>query len=92
MKGYIALSRVTKAQDLYLPQPFSPALFNQREQPWPTLLLDCLRTNQPPEDLATHRADQEESKRDENPSDNDVALRLLYCSWQERTTLRCLPH
>ena len=33
MKGYIALSRVRKADDLYLPQPFSPALFQQGAQP-----------------------------------------------------------
>ena len=43
MKGYIALSRVRKAQDLYLPQPFSPCLFQQGEQPWPSLLLRFLR-------------------------------------------------
>ena len=43
MKGYIALSRVRKAQDLYLPQPFSPALFRQGPQPWPSLLLEYLR-------------------------------------------------
>ena len=43
MKGYIALSRVRKVDDLWLAQPFSPALFQQGSQPWPTLLLDTLK-------------------------------------------------
>ena len=43
MKGYIALSRVKKVDDLYLPQAFSPALFRQGEQPWPTLLIQFLK-------------------------------------------------
>ena len=43
MKGYIALSRVKKADDIWLPTPFSPTLFRQNKQPWPTLLLECLR-------------------------------------------------
>ena len=43
MKAYISLSRVKKVHDLYLPQAFSPALFRQGEQPWPTLLLQCLK-------------------------------------------------
>ena len=42
MKGYIALSRVQKAHDLFLPSAFSPALFRQGPQPWPTLLMTCL--------------------------------------------------
>ena len=43
MKGYIALSRVKKVDDLYLPQAFSPALLRQGEQPWPTLLIQFLK-------------------------------------------------
>jgi len=43
MKGYITLSRVKKAQDLYLPRPFSPALFKQGEQPWPSFILLVLK-------------------------------------------------
>ena len=43
MKGYIALSRVTCAEDLLIAQPFSPALFQRGPQPWPTLLLHNLR-------------------------------------------------
>ena len=43
MKGYIALSRATKADDMHLTQPFSPALFQQGPQPWPTLVRDVLR-------------------------------------------------
>ena len=45
MKGYIGLSRVKRAHDIYLPRAFSPALFRQGEQPWPTLLLEFLRGN-----------------------------------------------
>ena len=37
------MSRVTKADDMHLTQPFSPALFQQGPQPWPTLLRDVLR-------------------------------------------------
>merc|ERR1711965_176656 len=40
MKGYIALSRVTKADDFLLAQTFSPCLFTQGKQHWPSLLLD----------------------------------------------------
>ena len=54
MKGYIALSRVRKAQDLYLPQPFSPALFDQGEQPWPELLLKYLRERQDISNFVSH--------------------------------------
>ena len=43
MKGCVALSRVTKADDMYLTQPFSPTLFQQGPRPWPTLLLDVAR-------------------------------------------------
>ena len=43
MKGYIALSRVKKVDDLYLPQAFSPALFQQGPQPWPSLLIQFLK-------------------------------------------------
>ena len=39
MKGYIALSRVTKAHDLLLAQTFNPGLFQLGAQPWPNLLL-----------------------------------------------------
>ena len=43
MRGYIALSRVRKVDDLLLAQPFSPALFQQGQQPWAALLLDTLK-------------------------------------------------
>ena len=39
MKGYIALSRVKCADDIRLAEPFSPCLFTQGPQPWPTFLL-----------------------------------------------------
>ncbi len=39
MKGYIGLSRVKCADDLRLAEPFSPCLFSQGPQPWPTFLL-----------------------------------------------------
>ena len=40
MKGYIALSRVKCADDMLLAQAFSPCLFTQGKQHWPSLLLD----------------------------------------------------
>ena len=43
MKGYIALSRVTRADDLVLAQVFSPCLFTQGKQHWPSLLLEVQR-------------------------------------------------
>ena len=43
MRGYIALSRVRAAHHLLLSQPFSPLLFCQGTQPYPSLLLDVLR-------------------------------------------------
>ena len=43
MKGYIALSRVKKAEDIFLAQSFSPTLFQQGPQPWSTLLMEHLR-------------------------------------------------
>ena len=43
MRGYIALSRVRKVDDLLLAQPFSPALFQQGQQPWAALLLDTFK-------------------------------------------------
>ena len=43
MKGCIALSRVTDADSLLIAQPFSPKLFAQGPQPFPTLLLKVLR-------------------------------------------------
>ena len=46
MKGYIALSRVKKVDDLYLPRASSPALFRQGPQPWPTLLMQYLKGEQ----------------------------------------------
>ena len=39
MKGYIAVSRVRCADDIRIAEPFSPCLFTQGEQPWPTFLL-----------------------------------------------------
>ena len=43
MRGYIALSRVRKVDDLLLVQAFSPALFQQGTQPWASLLLDTMK-------------------------------------------------
>ena len=50
MKGYIGLSRVRCADDLLLAEPFSPCLFTQGEQPWPTLLLSVQKGLQPLDD------------------------------------------
>ena len=63
MKGYIAMSRVTKAHDLLLTQPFSPALFRQGPQPWPTLLRDVLRGTVPEAELAKAALSAEKSSK-----------------------------
>ena len=47
MKGYVAMSRVRKADDMALTQPFSPALFRQGPRPFPTLLIENLRGSVP---------------------------------------------
>ena len=60
MKGYIALSRVKKADDLLLAQPFSPALFRQGKQPWATLLLASLRGELPEAELKARAKEQEQ--------------------------------
>ena len=61
MKGYIALSRFKKAHDAYLPRAFSPALFRQGEQPWPSLLLEYLRGDA--DDTKSLQQRSEETKR-----------------------------
>ena len=43
MRGYIGLSRVRAAHNLLLAQPFSPLLFSQGPQPFPTALMQVLR-------------------------------------------------
>ena len=43
MKGYLALSRVESANGLLISLPFSPQLFCQGPQPFPTLLLETMR-------------------------------------------------
>ena len=45
MKGYIGLSRVRCAGDILLAEPFSPCLFTQGKQPWPTFLLSVQKGN-----------------------------------------------
>ena len=45
MRGYIGLSRVRAAHHILLAQPFSPMLFRQGAQPFPSLLLEVLRGN-----------------------------------------------
>ena len=52
MRGYIALSRVTAAHKLLLSQPFSPLLFQQGQQPFPSLLMDVLLGKVAYEDVA----------------------------------------
>ena len=45
MRGYIGLSRVRAAHNLLLAQPFSPLLFSQGPQPFPSALMEVLRGN-----------------------------------------------
>ena len=42
MRGYIALSRALAADGVLIPRPFAPTLFMQKEEPFPSLLLDTL--------------------------------------------------
>ena len=52
MRGYIALSRATSREGVLINRPFSPKLFTQGSQPFPTLLMEALKTNISIEDLA----------------------------------------
>ena len=45
MRGYIGLSRVRAAHNLLVVQPFSPLLFSQGPQPFPSALMEVLRGN-----------------------------------------------
>ena len=45
MRGYIGLSRVRAAHNLLVAQPFSPLLFSQGPQPFPSALMEVLRGN-----------------------------------------------
>ena len=56
MRGYIALSRVRAAHHILLAQPFSPMLFRQGTQPFPSLLLEALRGNVASEEVAAQCA------------------------------------
>ena len=51
MKAYIALSRVQTTDSLLIPEPFSPTLFQQGPQPWPTLLKEAMRTAMDDDDI-----------------------------------------
>ena len=42
MEAYIALSRATDAEGVLITRPFSPTLFRQKAQPFPTYLLELL--------------------------------------------------
>jgi hypothetical protein len=52
MRGYIALSRAVDADGVVIVRPFSPRLFQQGEQPFPTLLLKVLQGQVPESELA----------------------------------------
>ena len=47
MRGYISLSRVTKADSLLIAQPFNPLLFRMGPQSFPSLLCEVLKGNIP---------------------------------------------
>ena len=53
MKAYIALSRVQSTDGLLIPEPFSPTLFQQGPQPWPTLLKEVMRTEMDDDEIYT---------------------------------------
>ena len=74
MRGYIALSRVQAVDRLLLARPFSPVLFQQGPQPFPSLLLDVLKGKVRDEDLFT-RCEEAKAKY--------ASLKLLkHCTWQ----------
>ena len=83
MTGYIGLSRVKQADDLYLPQAFSPALFRQGPQPWPTLLMQYLKGEQDEsrlEEMAEKAAQKSSAERQKT---NNVE-RLRVGMWKVR--------
>ena len=49
MRSYIAMSRVERASDLLIAQPFNPLLFKMGPQSWPTCLLQVLQGEIPDE-------------------------------------------
>jgi hypothetical protein len=51
LKAYVSCSRVRKADDLLIVQPFHPALFMLGEQPGPTLLMSFQRGDLSPAEL-----------------------------------------
>ena len=51
MRGYIAMSRATDAAGILIARPFSPKLFSQGPQPFPTLLLEVLQGRVQEEEL-----------------------------------------
>lgn len=51
LRGYIVLSRVEKADNILIAQPFSPTLFTQGPLESAELLLEVLRGNVPKDDL-----------------------------------------
>jgi len=85
MRGYITISRVKSAGGLLLVQPFSPKLFNQGPQPFPTLLLQTLKGDVPEEELAVRCALIEENQKELRSRSSPLLLKNMF--W---TCCRCL--
>lgn len=64
MRGYIGLSRVRAAHNLLLPQPFSPLLFSQGPQPFPSALMEVLRGNVHCAEVSAKMKEAHVSKKD----------------------------
>ena len=63
MRGYIGLSRVRAAHNLLLAQPFSPLLFSQGPQPFPSALMEVLRGNVQCAEVSAKMKEARDSKK-----------------------------
>ena len=79
------MSRVKSADGLLLVQPFSPKLFDQGPQPFPTLLLQALKGEVPGEELPVRCALIEESQKKLQYRSSPLLLKNMF--W---TCSRCL--
>ena len=64
MRGYIGLSRVRAAHNLLLAQAFSPLLFSQGPQPFPSALMEVLRGNVRCEEVSAKMKEAHNRKKD----------------------------
>jgi hypothetical protein len=80
LKSYIIKSRVRKAEQVLVVQPYSPQLFRQGVLPGPQLLLDVLQGKTTEAEAKTAWKKIEKAKTEEKPKGE---------SWLQRQTLPC---